>query len=379
MSQSDVTNVMIFERLEEMNMRRMIDQGIMLLYCFVTALLVPVDTAFVVGFLGAVLYVSIHNLDLPKWCYAGSTVFLALMSLFCPQLLLFVPFMLYSIISRGAYILAMILASMGGVLWLLGEGILLLGLLMLGCMVSGALAWQTVSYEALEATYRRTQDDSTERNLLLKEKNRNLIEKQDYEIYAATLKERNRIAREIHDNVGHMLSRSILMVGAMRIVQKEPELTQPLKQLEDTLNAAMTSVRESVHDLHDDSVNLREVMEELTETFTFCPVKLDYDMGYDVPREIKYSFIAVVKEGLSNVIKHSDATNVHIVLREHPGIYQLIIEDNGTPDKKETEVSGGIGIQNIRDRVQMMDGMLQIQKEKGFRIHITVPKKVRAA
>lgn len=360
-------------------MRRMIDQGIMLLYCFVTALLVPVDTAFVVGFLGAVLYVSINNLDLPKWCYAGSTVLLALMSLFCPQLLLFVPFVLYSIISRGSYILAAILAVTGGVLWLIGEGIFLLGLLMLGCMVSGVFAWQTVSYEALEATYKRMQDDSTELNLLLEEKNRNLIEKQDYEIYAATLKERNRIAREIHDNVGHMLSRSILMVGAMRIVQREPELTEPLKQLEDTLNTAMTSVRESVHDLHDDSVNLREVMEELTGTFTFCPVKLDYDMGYDVPREIKYSFIAVVKEGLSNVIKHSDATNVHIVLREHPGIYQLIIEDNGTPDKKETEASGGIGIQNIRDRVQMMNGMLQIQKEKGFRIHITVPKKVRAA
>lgn len=360
-------------------MRRLIDQGILLLYCFVTALLVPVDTAFVVAFLGAVLYVSVNNLDLPGWCCVGTAALVLMMSLFCPELLLFAPFMLYSIISRGTYVPAVIMAAVSGAGWLYEEGILLLGVLMLGFLVSAVLAWQTTALEELEARYRRSQDDSTERNLLLKEKNRNLIEKQDYEIYTATLKERNRIAREIHDNVGHMLSRAILMVGAMKVVQKESELTEPLKLLEDTLNAAMTSVRESVHDLHDDSVNLKEVMEELTDTFAFCPVKLDYDMGYDVPREIKYSFIAVVKEGLSNVIKHSDATSVHIVLREHPGIYQLIIEDNGTADAIEKESSGGIGIQNMRDRVQMMDGMLQIQKNEGFRIYITVPKKERVA
>ena len=45
---------------------------------------------------------------------------------------------------------------------------------------------------------------------MLTQKNKDLLEKQDYEIHVATLKERNRIAREIHDNVGHMLSRSLL-------------------------------------------------------------------------------------------------------------------------------------------------------------------------
>ena len=87
----------------------------------------------------------------------------------------------------------------------------------------------------------------------------------------------------------------------------------------------MTSVRESVHDLHDDSVNLREVTEELVGEFTFCPVDLSYDMGYDVPREIKYGFIAIVKEALHNIVRHSDASKVKIVMREHPALYQLIV------------------------------------------------------
>ena len=64
----------------------------------------------------------------------------------------------------------------------------------------------------------KLRDDSTEKNLLLEEKNHMLVEKQNYEIYTATLKERNRIAREIHDNVGHLLSRSILITGAAKAV-----------------------------------------------------------------------------------------------------------------------------------------------------------------
>lgn len=65
---------------------------------------------------------------------------------------------------------------------------------------------RTTELERLEAEYKKTRDDSKELTLMLEQKNRNLLEKQDAEVYMATLKERNRIAREIHDNVGHMLS-----------------------------------------------------------------------------------------------------------------------------------------------------------------------------
>ncbi len=64
-------------------------------------------------------------------------------------------------------------------------------------------------------------DTDTELKLVMEQRNRELLEKQDNEIYLATLRERNRIAREIHDNVGHMLSRSILQVGALATICKE--------------------------------------------------------------------------------------------------------------------------------------------------------------
>ena len=139
----------------------------------------------------------------------------------------------------------------------------------------------------------------------------------------------------------------------------------------------MTSVRQSVHDLHDEAINLKEVLESLAGEYTFCDARLEYDMGYDVPREIRYGFIAIVKEALNNVMKHSNATQVWVVAREHPGLYQLVIEDNGTTEgvKKRAEYGRGIGIRNMKDRVDAFGGNLEIRTQKGWRIYITVPKK----
>lgn len=198
-------------------------------------------------------------------------------------------------------------------------------------------------------------------------------EKQDYEIYNATLKERNRIAREIHDNVGHVLSRSILMVGAAKIINKDPGMTAMLKNLEDSLNHAMNSIRNSVHDLHDEAVNLEEVEKSLVHEFTFCSVQMVYDMTREVPREVKYCFISITKEAFANIMKHSNATKVQLILREHPGLYQLCIEDNGTDAFYDPEKSG-IGIVNMKERVNALGGTIQIFTDKGFRIFITIPK-----
>ena len=81
------------------------------------------------------------------------------------------------------------------------------------------------------------------------------------------------------------------------------------------------------------------------------------------------------------MMRHSNADSVNILLREHPALYQLCIEDNGTLGSEilnvqaEMEnVSGGMGLSNIRDRVKALGGTVQITQEKGFRIFVTIPK-----
>ena len=82
----------------------------------------------------------------------------------------------------------------------------------------------------------------------------------------------------------------------------------------------------------------------------------------------------MVKESLSNVMKHSNASEVSVTIVEHPAIYQLIIKDNGT--KGSYDRNKGIGIQNIEDRVNALDGNMHISTENGFRIFISIPKRL---
>ena len=318
----------------------------------------------------------------------GSYVIFGFSSLWIPDLLLFFPLLLYQTLSAGLFPLAVVEFPFWGLLAFrfhkFPEFLCLAGIF--GFILAFFLWSHTRQYEILTRNFRQSRDDSEEHALLLSEKNKALLEKQDYEIYAATLRERNRIAREIHDNVGHVLSRSILMTAACKTINKNEALDPLLGNLEESLNGAMNSIRSSVHDLHDDAVNLEDAIKGLVKDFSFCPVTLIYDMSRQVPREVKYSLISITKEGLSNVMRHSNADSVNILLREHPALYQLCIEDNGTlgskiPDiqtdadsnKMET-VSGGMGLSNIRDRVKALGGTVQITQEKGFRIFVTIPK-----
>ena len=391
-------------------MRHFTDSILLLLYSTLTFFYVPADQALVFALLFAVILCCItylgrvcktescsHN-SLPVLKPAGniipvltgSYVIFGLCSLWFSDLLLFFPLLLYQTLSAGLFPLAVAELPLWGFLVFqinrFPAVLCLLGIF--GFVLSFFLWLYAGKYQTLYQDFHQIRDDSEEHALLLSEKNKALLEKQDYEIYAATLRERNRIAREIHDNVGHVLSRSILMTAACKTINKNDALDPLLGNLEESLNGAMNSIRSSVHDLHDDAVDLEDAIKGLVKDFTFCPVNLTYDMSRQIPREVKYSLISITKEGLSNVMRHSNADSVNILLREHPALYQLCIEDNGTPGNgipdiqteadinKEGNTSGGMGLSNIRDRAKALGGTVQITQENGFRIFVTIPKSV---
>lgn len=237
-------------------------------------------------------------------------------------------------------------------------------------LLSAGLSLSSQNMDKLYRELHRIRDESKEKTLAMRERNQALIEKQNADIHAATLAERNRIAREIHDNVGHMLTRSLLQVGALKVMNKADSLQKPIEDLQETLNTAMTSVRTSVHDLHEDAIDLSGVLHELTETVTTPSITLDYDMGRHIPREVKYAFIAIVKEAISNMQKHSNATAAQIQLREHPGFFLLHIADNGT--KIHHSSGDGIGLSNMEERIRSLGGTIRFDTEEGFKISIMV-------
>ena len=251
---------------------------------------------------------------------------------------------------------------------------------------SWVMKYKSISYTRLQTEYNEQRDTSKELALLQEQKNQSILENQDYEVNVATLNERNRISKEIHDNIGHLLSRSLLQIGALLTISKEETTREGLTALKESISGGMDSIRSSIHNLHDESIDLYTSVDSLVKEFTFCTISFEYDIKSNPDIKLKYSFIAIVKEALANIIKHSNATKVSICLREHPAMYQLIILDNGTmDDQKQIKLSklienqiyyDGIGIQNITDRVKSFQGNINISLDKGFKIFITVPKKI---
>jgi signal transduction histidine kinase len=239
-------------------------------------------------------------------------------------------------------------------------------------MISYLLKYRTLSFNKIHSQFINYIDNSKERSILLEKKNSDLMEKQDYEINVATLNERNRIAMEIHDNVGHLLSRCLLQIGAILAINKEAQLKESLSSVKNTMSLAMDSIRNSVHNLHDEAIDLYSQINGLATSFTFCTINLDYDLSTNIDTKLKYCFIAIVKEALSNIIRHSSATEVNITLREHPALYQLIIQDNG--NVTGYNIDNGIGLTNISDRVRIFSGNIHINIENGFKIFISIPK-----
>ena len=248
-----------------------------------------------------------------------------------------------------------------------------------GCVIfvllAAVLCYRRLSFEDKDEELKKTRDSGVENSLVLLERNKRLIERQNNEINMATLKERNRIAREIHDNVGHVLSRSLLQLGAVMAVTKNDEqMTSLLQPVRESMDLALDSIRKSVHDLRDDSIDLKTSFEEILAPLeNNYRVKKQYNFSDSIDKDIKLCFIAVLKEAVTNTMRHSDADMISVAVTEHPAFMQLIIDDNG---KASNGSDGeGMGLSNMRERVKMLDGIINIINENGYRIFITVPKK----
>lgn len=290
-------------------------------------------------------------------------------SMFFPEWLYFVPCVYYVWISDKKWHIEYIIFLLPYLLMLTKVP----NIFLLACTM--ILAWilrlRYLDNESLKHSYQRQRDASKELALLMEEKNNTLLIAQEQDLHIAILNERNRIAREIHDHVGHLLSSSLLQIGALQAINRQEAMKEPLSNLRETISQGMDNVRNSVHDLHDDALDLKIVLEKLCDEFTFCKIILEYDILRPLENSIYYHVLAIIKEALNNTLKHSNASYVSLILREQPAFYQLIIHDNGTNVHINKE---GIGLHNMKERVEQMHGFFNLHTVDGFEIFITIPK-----
>ncbi len=353
------------------NTNELLDKLVLLFFCTGIFLVQSILETDIVPILIAVIFGSLL-------CYIEKAYIRILLNfiymalcLLLPALLVFMPIFFYGLFnSRHSYLMLFMMIPI--FLGLESLGFKLITTIIILILVGLWLKFRTTALNKLKERYLTLSDDAREMSVRLKGQNRELIEGRDNEINVATLRERNRIAREIHDNVGHQLSSAILQIGALLAVNKEEALKESLTTINTTLSQAMSSIRESVHDLHDQSVDLNMQIEELLSRFTFCETYFENQLMTQPDKILKLALISIVKEALSNVMKHSDATQVRILLREHPAFYQLIIRDNGSI--KNIRQGSGMGLANMADRVQSFHGNINFRNEEGFEIFISIPK-----
>ncbi len=316
--------------------------------------------------------ICIRNIKIPEHAiHFFITALSFLLSLFMPELAVYLPLFCMHLLQKPTfYLFPVPIVSF----FLLARQIppYSSALLFVLCVFGIFAELLSIRNDALNRKIKYLHDTSEYNQILAKENIKIMQKNQDNMIYTATLQERNRIAREIHDNVGHMITRSILQLGAIKIINKEPVLTKPLDELHTTLDTAMTSIRTSVHDLHDNAVDLKGAVCDILNHTADFETSLEYDMSAVIPKDIKYCFISIVKEAVTNTTKHSNGNAIFVMIREHPGFYQLTIADNGR--NIQINKTDGIGLTNIHDRVHALSGNVQIRTDSGFQIFVTIPK-----
>ena len=198
----------------------------------------------------------------------------------------------------------------------------------------------------------------------------------------ATLQERNRIARDIHDSLGHALtSLNIQMQTAVKLWEKEPvQAYSFLTQAQSLGKMAMQEVRKSVSTLREDAKEERPLetrIETLVDDYrkgTGLFVCTNICCCGSVPKPIAKAIYRIVQESLTNIFKYAEATEVHIKLKTTPEEFYLSVEDNGKGfDPRQN--SSGFGLRGMQERVTALSGEIQAiaSPGRGCRIEVIIP------
>jgi PAS domain S-box-containing protein len=221
--------------------------------------------------------------------------------------------------------------------------------------------------------------DITERKLAeagLADVRRRLIEAQE--------QERNRIARELHDDIGQRLA--LLAVELEQLHQDSsdlPVVRSRMGELQKQASEIATDIQTLSHELHSTRLEylgpvaaMRSLCQELGEQ---TRVKIEFntqDLSSALPPDISLCLFRVLQEALRNAIKHSGAEHVEVGLWRTPDEIHLAVSDRGIGfDSKAAKESRGLGLVSMEERLKLLKGSISIESQpnRGTTIHARLP------
>ena len=207
----------------------------------------------------------------------------------------------------------------------------------------------------------------------LAQANRRLVQ------YASTLeqlavsRERNRLARELHDTLAHALSGLAVQLDAISAVWDPPERAQAM--LERSLSIARVGLDETRRALQAlratplEEVGLVLAIQELAESVT---ARNGWTLTLDLPEqlgalspEVEQCYYRVAQEALENVSQHADAHNITLSLSRNETGLILEISDDGVGFPQDAEADQSFGIKGMRERAELIGGTLEMESHPG--------------
>ncbi|MCU0471438.1 MAG: histidine kinase [Arcicella sp.] len=225
-------------------------------------------------------------------------------------------------------------------------------------------------------------------SLFLRNKNKELISKNN-EIQAALLKgqtiERKRVASELHDNVGSLLSAvrvSLLTLNRQKLPTQDQKV---FTQIQSMVESACKEVRLISHNLLPEELEkygLQTALEKMFERLNFS-TKIEFTLNDKGLREIEanhllmnrkasFHIYSICLELINNILKHSEATDAALTFRKNEEVIELFMRDNGVGMNDEQKQNG---LKNVMERVDDLSGKLDIlsQAGEGTLVQISIP------
>ena len=177
--------------------------------------------------------------------------------------------------------------------------------------------------------------------------------------------ERKRLARDLHDGLGSMLSGlKLYYSGTEQVNQNEFEAVN--KQLD----SAVTELRQIAQNLMPESLiklGLIAALKDLCSRFSTDKTLIEFqEFGIDnnIPESKQITIYRIIQELINNALKYANATEILVNCSQNENTFLITVEDNGTGfDSKKANLFDGMGLKNIKNRVDFLKGVLEIDSQ----------------
>lgn len=217
----------------------------------------------------------------------------------------------------------------------------------------------------------------------LQEAHQQLQDSAIYTMQVAVLEERTRIARDIHDALGHSLTSLIVQLHALKYMIQDgpPQAKEAVQNMLSVAKQSLEEIRSSVHTLVVDkeSLGLTPLRALLSQVEKHTGLKVEMvaeDLEFPLTQEITITIYRILQEAVTNTLRHSDATFFRVEVVKDEDFIKLSLQDNGKITKEAT-FKPGFGLTGMMERVQALQGTLAyfIREPHGFQIDVHIPIK----